>query len=244
MRNVMMVCEYDGTAYHGWQRQPNGISIQEVLEEKLGLITREEIRLTASGRTDAGVHALNQVANFRTKSTIGCENLLKGINSLLPEDIAVKIMSDVDDAFHARYSAKSKVYVYRIFNNRVRSALYRNYSWHLRTPLDVDVMNRAAKLLEGEHDFSSFCASGGDAEDHTRTVIGSSVHTRGNFISFTIEANGFLRYMVRNITGLLADVGKRKIVPDEFKKIMCAKDRSRAGITAPPQGLFLKEVRY
>ncbi|MBN2538903.1 MAG: tRNA pseudouridine(38-40) synthase TruA [Deltaproteobacteria bacterium] len=244
MRNVMIVCEYDGTAYHGWQRQPNGISIQEVLEKKIGTITQEEIRLTASGRTDAGVHALNQVANFRTKSTIGCGNLLKGVNSLLPEDIVVKVLRDTDKEFHARYSAKSKIYVYRIFNNPVRSALYRNCSWHLRAPLDVDAMGQAAKILEGMHDFSSFCASGGDAEDHIRTVIDTSVHMKGDIISFTIEANGFLRYMVRNIVGLLVDVGREITTPTGFKEIMVAMDRTRAGITAPPQGLFLMEVRY
>src|SRR5665648_199315 len=140
MRNVMIVCEFDGTAYHGWQRQLNGITVQEVLEERIGIITQEEIRLTASGRTDAGVHALNQVANFKTKSVIGCENLLKGINSLLPADIVVKVLQDADEDFHARYSAKNKVYVYRIFNNPVRSALYRSYSWHLRAPLDLRAM--------------------------------------------------------------------------------------------------------
>jgi len=244
MRNVMVICEYDGTAYHGWQRQPNGISIQEVLEEKIGIITQKEIRLTASGRTDAGVHALNQVANFRTKTAIGCENLLKGINSLLPEDIVVKDLRDTDEDFHARYSAKSKVYTYRIFNNPVRSALYRNYSWHLRPPLDLGAMGQAAKLLEGRHDFSSFCAAGGDSEDHVRTVTTTSVEMEDGIISFTIEANGFLRYMVRNIVGLLVDVGRAIITPAEFKEIMDAKDRTRAGITAPPQGLFLREVRY
>ena len=244
MRNVMIVCEYDGTGYHGWQRQPNGISIQEVLEEKIGTITQEEIRMTASGRTDAGVHALNQVANFRTKSVIECGNLLKGINSLLPKDIVVKVLRDTDEEFHARYSAKSKIYIYRIFNNPVRSALYRNCSWHLRAPLDVDAMDQAAKILEGMHDFSSFCASGSDAKDHIRTVIDTSVHMKGDIISFTIEANGFLRYMVRNIVGLLVDVGKRIIMPAGFAEILGATDRTRAGITAPPQGLFLMEVRY
>jgi len=244
MRNVMIVCEYDGTAYHGWQRQPNGISIQEVLEEKIGVITQEEIRVTASGRTDAGVHALNQVANFRTKSAIECGNLLKGINSLLPDDIVVKVLQDVGDAFHARYSAKSKVYVYRIFNNPVRGALNRKCSWHLRAPLDLRAMTEAAKSLEGTHDFSSFCAAGGDAEDHVRTVTTASVEVADGMVSFTIEANGFLRYMVRNIVGLLVDVGRGITTPTGFKEIMAAMDRTRAGITAPPQGLFLKEVRY
>ncbi|MBW2544836.1 MAG: tRNA pseudouridine(38-40) synthase TruA [Deltaproteobacteria bacterium] len=244
MRNVRIICEYDGTSYHGWQIQPNGISIQEVLEEKTGIITQEKIRLTASGRTDAGVHALNQVVNFRTKSALRCENLLKGINSLLPEDIVVKDLRDTEEDFHARYSAKSKVYTYRIFNNPVRTALYRNYSWHVRAPLDADAMGEAATLLKGRHDFSSFCAAGCDSENHIRTVIDTSVGVKDDMISFTVEANGFLRYMVRNIVGLLVDVGKGIITPAGFEEIMGARDRTQAGITAPPQGLFLREVRY
>ncbi len=244
MRNVMIICEYDGTSYHGWQIQPNGISVQEVLEEKTGIITQEKIRLTASGRTDAGVHAMNQVANFRTESAIACGSLLKGINSLLPGDIVVKDLRDTDEGFHARYSAKSKIYTYRIFNNPVRTALYRNYSWHVRAPLDADVMGEAATLLKGNHDFSSFCAAGCDSEDHIRTVIDTSVDMKGDMVSFTIEANGFLRYMVRNIVGLLVDVGKRNITPAGFEEIMGVMDRTRAGITAPPYGLFLREVRY
>ncbi len=240
----MIICEYDGTAYHGWQLQPNGISIQEVLEEKTGIITQEKIKLTASGRTDAGVHAINQVANFRTKSSIECNHLLKGINSLLPGDIVVKDLKDMSEDFHARYSAKSKIYTYRIFNNPVRTALHRNSSWHVRLPLDSGVMGEAAILLKGRHDFSSFCAAGSDSKDHIRTVIDTSIDVKRDMISFTVEANGFLRYMVRNIVGLLVDVGKRIITPAGFEEIMGAMDRTRAGITAPPQGLFLQEVRY
>jgi len=244
MRNVRIICEYDGTSYHGWQVQPNGISIQEVIEEKIGTITQEKIRLTASGRTDAGVHAMNQVANFRTESTIECRGLLKGINSLLPGDIVVKDLIDADEGFHARYSAKSKTYLYEILNSPMRTALYRNYSWHVRAPLDTNAMGEAAILLKGKHDFSSFCAAGGDSKDHVRTVIDTSVDMKCDVVSFTVEANGFLRYMVRNIVGLLVDVGRGIVTPGGFKEIMGAMDRTKAGITAPPQGLFLREVRY
>ncbi|MCK4534682.1 MAG: tRNA pseudouridine synthase A, partial [Syntrophobacterales bacterium] len=186
MRNVRIVCEYDGTSYHGWQIQPNGISIQEVLENKIGIITQEKIRLTASGRTDAGVHALNQVANFRTGSAIGCENLLKGINSLLPGDIVIKDLRDTDEDFHARYNAKSKIYLYKILNSPVRTALYRNHSWHVRVSLDVGSMREAAISLKGRRDFSSFCASGCDSENHVRTVIDTSVGVKDDMILFTI----------------------------------------------------------
>ncbi|MEA2013926.1 MAG: tRNA pseudouridine(38-40) synthase TruA [Thermodesulfobacteriota bacterium] len=244
MRNVRIVCEYDGTSYHGWQIQPNGISIQEVLEKKIGIITQEKVQLTASGRTDAGVHAMNQVANFRTGSTIACGSLLKGINSLLPGDIVVKGLSDTNGDFHARYSAKSKIYLYRIFNNPVRTPLFRNYFWHVRAPLDADMMGKAALLLKGRRDFSSFCASGCDSESHVRTVIDAAIDMRGDMILFAIEADGFLRYMVRNIVGLLVDVGKRLVTPAGFEEIMGAMDRTQAGTTAPPQGLFLKEVKY
>ncbi|MEA1970757.1 MAG: tRNA pseudouridine(38-40) synthase TruA, partial [Thermodesulfobacteriota bacterium] len=216
MRNVRIVCEYDGTSYHGWQIQPNGISIQEVLEKKIGIITQEKIKLTASGRTDAGVHAMNQVANFRTGSAIGCENLLKGINSLLPGDIVIKDLQDMNEDFHARYNAKSKIYLYKILNSPVRTALYRNYSWHVRASLDVGAMKEAVILLKGRRDFSSFCASGCDSENHVRTVMDTSVDIKGDMVSFTIEADGFLRYMVRNIVGLLVDVGRGIIMPDRF----------------------------
>lgn len=244
MRNVRIVCEYDGTSYHGWQIQPNGISIQEVLEKKIGIITQEKIKLTASGRTDAGVHALNQVANFRTGSAMACENFLKGINRLLPGDIVIKDLRDTDEDFHARYNTKSKIYLYKILNSPVRTALHRNYSWHVRAFLDLGAMREAAVLLKGKRDFSSFCASGCDSENHVRTVIDTSVGMKDDMISFTIEADGFLRYMVRNIVGLLVDVGRGIVAPARFKEIMDAMDRTEAGITAPPQGLFLREVRY
>ncbi len=245
MRNIKIIVEYDGTCYHGWQRQPNGITIQQVLEEKISTITQEKIKVIGSGRTDAGVHAINQVANFKTKSLIGVSNLLRGINSLLPKDIVVKELSEVDDGFHARYDARSKVYSFNIYNSCIRSALYRNYSWNIYDPLNVNAMREAIILLKGTHDFSSFCGANDDASNHIRTVIDVSIETKGDhMISITIEANGFLRHMVRNIVGTLVDAGKGKLTSTEFLEIMECKDRTKAGMTAPPQGLFLKEVRY
>jgi len=244
MRNIKITIAYDGTGYHGWQRQPNGISIQEVLESKLALITNGKVRLIGSGRTDAGVHAMGQVANFKTETKIECRGLLRGINSLLPMDIAVTDVIDVDDEFHARYRAKSKVYSYTIYNSSVRSPRHRNYSWHLFEKLDLEAMKTAALYLLGTKDFSSFCAAGGDAKTYTRTVLDSSIVNDGFMIVFTIEANGFLRYMVRNIVGTLVDVGKGRITSEEFKAVIDTRDRKTAGITAPPQGLVLKEVKY
>jgi len=245
MRNLKIIVEYDGTGYHGWQRQRGDITIQQTIEEKVGLITEEEIKLIGSGRTDAGVHALGQVANFKTGSKIGERNLLRGMNSLLPGDIVIKSLVEVDERFHARYDAKSKVYFYQIFNSPVPSALYRNYSWFVHFPLDIDNIKTAAGGLIGSHDFSSFCAANNDTSDYIRKVMNVSINQgKDGMIRFFIEANGFLRYMVRNIMGTLVDVGRGEFSPSKFLDIMKAKDRNMAGITAPPQGLFLKEVKY
>jgi len=245
MRNLKIIVEYDGTGYHGWQRQRGDITIQQTIEEKVGLITQEKIKLIASGRTDAGVHALGQVANFKTGSKIAERNLLRGMNSLLPGEIVIKSLVEVDERFHARYDAKSKVYLYHIFNSSVPSALYRHYSWFIPFPLDMDNMKTAARQLIGSHDFSSFCAANNDTSDYIRKVINVSINQgEDGIIRFFIEANGFLRYMVRNIVGTLFDVGRGELSPSEFLDIMKAKDRNMAGITAPPQGLFLKEVKY
>jgi tRNA pseudouridine38-40 synthase len=245
MRNVKIILEYDGTGYHGWQRQPNGITIQETLENAIHRITQEKVTLIGSGRTDAGVHAFNQVANFRTDSTIGCYNMMRGINSILPYDIVVKEASDVEGGFHARYGAKSKVYLYQICNRPVRPALLKNYSWHVYQAVDLLLMDKALRLLVGTKDFSSFCGADDDASNHVRTVMNTGIEKRGNDrILVTVEADGFLRHMVRNIIGLVVDVGKGILSLSEFSDIIEARDRTKAGVTAPPQGLFLMEVRY
>ena len=244
-RNIRMVLEYDGTRYHGWQRQANGLTIQEVLEEGISTITQEDIRVVGSGRTDAGVHALAQVANFRTNSDIESRGLLQGINSLLPWDIVVKELAEADASFHARYNAKSKTYMYQIYRGAVRSALYRNYAWFIHGTLDVEKMEEAARLLLGTFDFSSFCAANCGIKNHVRTVLGVDIAMdRLGMVKFSIEADGFLKYMVRNIVGTLVDVGRGKLSRAELMQIVEAKDRRRAGQTAPAQGLFLKEVKY
>ncbi|HVO67456.1 MAG TPA: tRNA pseudouridine(38-40) synthase TruA [Syntrophales bacterium] len=244
MRNIKMILEYDGTRYHGWQRQGNTVTIQKVLEESIGKITQEDVRVMGSGRTDAGVHAINQVANFRTNSKIEVRNLFHGINSLLPRDIVIKHLAEVDAAFHARYDTKSKVYLYQIYNSLIRSALYRHYAWFIHEPLNTARMKEAALLLVGTFDFSSFCAANCGIKDHVRTVFNIDMEMNQAMVKFVIEANGFLKYMVRNIIGTLVDVGKGKMSSGELISILEAKDRKRAGITAPAHGLFLKEVRY
>ena len=245
MRNIKMILEYDGTAYHGWQRQINGLSIQQLLEEKIGIITREKIKIVGSGRTDAGVHALNQVANFRTESAIGEKNLLDGINSLLPRDVVVKSLVEVDMAFHARRDAVSKVYCYRVFNSPVRPAMQRNYCWAVFPPLDIGRMSEAATNLLGRHDFTSFSTVHTDVKDFVRTIRDISIDADGSgMIRFLVEADGFLRYMVRTIVGTLVEVGKGKREAESMPALLQARDRNLAGMTAPPQGLFLQEVKY
>lgn len=245
MRNIRLLVEYDGTAYCGWQRQKNGISIQQLLEEAIGRITGEDSRVIGSGRTDAGVHALGQVAHFHTTSRLAERNLLMGINSLLPADIAVREAREVDPAFHARFDVVSKVYIYRIWNHPVRSALERNRSWFIWFPLDVEGIEGALDLFRGAHDFSSFCSTHTDSPDHVRTILDIGL-TRDNngMIQISLEADGFLRYMVRCIVGTLVEIGRGRCSREDAAGILAAKDRTRAGLTAPPQGLFLKEVRY
>ncbi len=245
MRNIKIVIEYEGTHYHGWQRQSDDITIEGVLEEKLGIITGGKVTLIGSGRTDAGVHALNQVANFKTHSGIGEPNLLRAINSMIPCDIVVKSLVEVDETFHARYDVKRKAYIYKILNRPIRSALYNNYSWHIYGELDIDAMRKAALTLKGRHDFSSFCAVNSDTLNYVRTIIDVDFTvSESGMIIFSIEADGFLRYMVRNILGTLVDVGRGKIDSNLFAGIFNAKDRTKAAITAPPQGLFLRDVFY
>ncbi len=240
-----MIIEYDGTGYHGWQRQSSGTTIQQVLEETLRRITGEKVTLYGSSRTDAGVHALHQVAHFRTSSSIPVRNLLLGINSLIPRDIVVKDLTEADEKFHARYSARSKAYFYRIFNGDIRTALHRNYCWYVFKPLDAERMAEAASVLRGRHDFSAFCSAQTDVKSHVREVYDARVEREeGSFLRFFIEADGFLRHMVRTVVGTLVDVGKGKLTPADFREILESKDRKKAGVTAPPQGLFLSEVKY
>ena len=245
MRNIKLVVEYDGTDYKGWQIQTSEPTIQGVIEEKLGIILNQETRITGSGRTDAGVHALNQVAHFLTRSKIEPELLKKGLNSLLPPDIVIKELSEVDADFHARYSAKSRVYKYLIWNGDTLSPFYRRISWHLHNQLEIEKMREAAECLIGWHDFASF--QGADSKDRTseREIMRFTIRGRlKGWIITTIEASAFLRHMVRNIMGTLIEVGKENMTVEEFRDILESKDRSKAGITAPPQGLFLKEVKY
>ncbi len=245
LKNFKIIIEYDGTSYHGWQRQKNERTIQEEIEKALLTMTGKKTILTASGRTDAGVHALGQVANFTSDTDLSPQAFQNGLNSLTKDDIVVISCDIVDENFHSRFDAKSKTYNYRILNRNLPAAINRQYAWFIRKTLDLDAMRHAARNIIGPHDFKAFEGTGSPRSHTTRCVIKADIVEQENgLIVFEIEADGFLRFMVRNIVGTLVDVGLGKITSDAFKKILLSKDRSRAGATAPPQGLFLMKVKY
>lgn len=244
-KNIRIILGYDGTGYHGWQRQKNGLTIQEVLEENLRVILGESVIVLGSGRTDAGVHALHQVCNFKTTSGIAPESLRRGLNSLLKEDIFIIAAEYAPDEFHARYNVRSKIYEYRIWNSRERNIFLRHYTWHIREALAIEKMARCLSVLRGQHDFSSFRSSGSENLNPVREMIRADLsRDQEGLITIVFEADGFLRHMVRNIVGTAVDAGKGRITVDEFEDIFRSLDRKRAGINAPPQGLFLTMVNY
>jgi len=244
LMNIKLAIEYDGTNYHGWQVQPNGQTIQEILELALEKLLGVRCRINGSGRTDAGVHALGQVANFICPDPVDLRRLHKGLNALTPADIVVKEVESVPDSFDARRDAKSRIYLYRIWNRRVPSAFHRRFSWHVYEALDLSSMQEAIRCLEGEHNFASFQAAGCEARHAVRTVYANSFDCEGDFLVYSIEATAFLRHMVRNIVGTLVEVGRGERSPADFTGLLAAQDRTLAGPTAPAQGLFLAEVKY
>ena len=245
VKNFKLTIEYDGTNYLGWQRQATGPTVQAEIERALTSMTGSAVTLIGAGRTDAGVHALGQVANFRCDTRLDPEPILKGLNSLLPPDIAIRECHLVPESFHARYDAKTKVYQYRILNREARSAVGRNYAWFIHTPLDVDAMRQAAGHLVGRHDFKAFESTGSPRAHTVRTVLMVDwTEKTERRLNFQIEADGFLRCMVRNIVGTLVAVGRGKLMPADVSAILGSRDRKRAGATAPGRGLFLVEVKY
>lgn len=239
-----LIIEYDGTDYHGWQVQPNGRTIQSVLEEAVARMLGEATRVVAAGRTDAGVHAAGQVVSFSVQRAVSAEVLMGGLNALTPRDISIKSAEVVADDFDPRRAARSRVYVYRIWNARWMSPFWRRYAWHVARPLDCERMRAAALALLGEHDFSSFQAAGCDAAHPIRRVLRSDLERTGQLIAYTIEATAFLRHMVRTIVGTLVDVGTADMPVEDFTALLAARDRTRAGPTAPARGLCLTQVRY
>lgn len=245
MRNIKLLIEYEGTNYAGWQIQPNLPTIQGIIQDRLKIILRVDIKLTAASRTDAGVHALGQVANFKTTSTIPTHLIHRSLNALLPPDIVIKGVEEVAPDFDARMDARYKVYRYLILNRSYPSVFYRDRAWFIPYPLNTEVMKEGASHLVGERDFSSFRSREGSAQHPVRKILSFSVKpNEGGFIEMEVKGTAFLMHMVRVMVGTLVDLGRGRITMDGFQAIIEAKDRTRAGMTAPPQGLFLKEVGY
>ena len=245
MRNIKLTIEYDGKDFNGWQKQPNKLNIQGTIEQAIKIVTGEEVDLIASGRTDAGVHAFGQVANFKTNSNIPIDKIAIALNSNLKKSIRIISAEEVDERFHSRLTCKKKTYRYVINNSEFSSAIYRNLETHIPQKLNVEKMREAAKYFEGEHDFKAFKASGTSSKSSVRTIYEAEViEMPNNRIYIELTGNGFLYNMVRIIAGTIVDVGVRKIEPEDIKKIIEAKDRNLAGKTLPPNGLYLVNVEY
>ena len=241
-RTYKLLLSYDGTYFHGWQRQPRRRTVQGVIEDALAKITQKKIPVIGAGRTDAGVHALGQTAHFRAKISLTEEELFRAYNSILPNDVRIVSLETTDSNFHARKTAQSKIYQYRIFNAPHLSPFLSRYVYHWTTPLDVARMKKGASSFIGEHDFSGF--SSNRFLHPVRKVFFSEIKKKGSEILYTVEANGFLRYMVRTIIGTLLEVGKDKMAPERIDEIFIQKNRALAGPTAPAKGLCLIEVNY
>jgi len=245
MKNIKLIIEYDGTKYNGWQTQKNGNGIQDLITNAIHQVTGEEIKLNGSGRTDAGVHAIGQTANFKTECSIPVNKFPEAINKFLPKDIVIKEATTVANDFHARYSVKGKKYMYIINNSKYRNALNYNYEYHFNKELDYKNMKKAAEYFEGTYDFKGFMASGSSVKDTIRTIEKVQIKKRDDGkIIFNFTGNGFLYNMVRIIVGTLLDVGVGKIKVEEIPNIIKSKDRTKAGKTVPAQGLYLVEVYY
>jgi len=244
MRNIKLTIEYHGKDFNGWQKQPNKLNIQGEIERAIEGITGEKIELIGSGRTDAGVHALAQVANFKTNSEIPVEKFPLAINSKLKKSIVIKNAEEMDERFHSRYSAHYKKYRYIINNSPTGTAIYRELEYQFPIKLDVKKMKKAVKYFEGEHDFAGFKASGTSSKNSIRKICKAEVFEEGERIIIELTGNGFLYNMVRIISGTLLDVGIGKTKPEDIPNIIESKDRKRAGKTLPAVGLYLVEVNY
>ena len=245
MRNIKLTIEYNGTNYQGWQRQKNTHqTLQEIVEKTAKQILQKEIRLIAAGRTDAGVHAWGQVANFRTTTKIPVNKLKQALNSLLPDDIVITRLEDVDLGFHARFNARSKTYRYVILNQRHPSALWYKLAYFFPYKLDFRLMHKAARLLLGRHNFACFQAADKGRRNNIRTIKKIQLSKNGKFILIDVEADGFLYKMVRNIVGTLIMIANKKQPPISIQKILTLRNRKFAGPTVVAHGLYLLRVKY
>jgi tRNA pseudouridine38-40 synthase len=255
MRKIKLLIEYDGTAYHGWQIQNDETTVQGIIADSVQRITGTPSSILGASRTDAGVHALGQVAVFRTEARLDEGTIKKALNAVLPQDIRILEAYEVDDSFHPRNAAVKKSYFYIIVNQRLSSAFLFRYTWTVSQQLDLNAMAEASKALRGRHDFAAFMGAGSDVRDTVREINSLNIERhdrvdfmtgclRGNFIKIRAEANGFLRHMVRNIVGTLVATGRGRIPADRMQEILQSRDRKLAGQTAPAKGLFLERIVY
>ncbi len=241
---IALGVEYDGSLFNGWQAQPQQRTIQGALEKAISQVADQPITVNAAGRTDAGVHALNQVVHFDTQAQRLSRNWLLGINSNLPSDVAVNWAQPVSDDFHARFSAEQRRYRYLLLNRLSRSAIQHQRMWWFYKPLDIDKMQQAANLLLGQHDFSALRARECQAKSPVKTLDAIHISRHDDCIAVDVVARSFLHHMVRNIMGVITAVGEGKQSVDWVTEVLASKDRDKAGVTAPPQGLYLTDVRY
>jgi len=244
MRNIKLIISYDGSSYHGWQRQPDADTIQEQIEDAAEKLFGEKISVTGSSRTDAGVSALGQVANFNVDSGVPTENIARALNGSLGEEIAVVSAEEVDEDFNAIRSAKGKLYRYSICTSQTRPVLDIKHCWHYPYELDAGQMDKAAKLLIGKKDFKSFASAADSRQSSVRTIISCKVFQEGDWIHIEVEGDGFLYNMVRNIAGTLVEIGRGRWMPEIITEIIAAKDRTVAGPLAPAYGLCLMRIDY
>lgn len=244
MRNLLLRLMYDGAAYHGWQVQPNGITVQEVLQDAVEKIFGTRENVTGCSRTDSGVHANDFCCNIRTENPIECYRLVGALNAVLPDDICVKSAQEVPLEFHARYDCVSKQYVYKVWNANYKNPFLQGRAWHYKNKLDENFLNEQAQAYVGKHDFKAFCSAGSSVDDTVRTVKAFRVERNGEEVLFFVEADGFLYNMVRIMVGSLIEISENKIEKDKLSDIIESGDRALAGRTAPPQGLYLNKVNY
>jgi tRNA pseudouridine38-40 synthase len=244
IRKIKLTIQYDGTAYHGWASQPATATIQGTLLDAIEKLTGCRVDLLGSSRTDAGVHALGQVAAFTIDSPVPAENFARALNNMLPDDVAIIEAIEVPDSFDPISDTKSKIYRYTIYTDSVRSPMNIRYSWHRPGQLNIEAMQEAAKILLGEHDFKSFASAADTRQTSVRTILKCDVAGRENQITFDVQANGFLYNMVRNIVGTLVEVGRGRWTAADIERILAAADRTQAGPIAPASGLCLMKIFY
>lgn len=244
MKNLLLTIRYDGSSYHGWQVQKNAITVQEVFQNAVEKVFRNRLDVTGCSRTDTGVHANMYCLTLKTDMNISNDGVVLALNSNLPDDIAVIACKQAEDDFHPRYSCKSKEYIYKLYNGRIRDPFYSKYAYHYRYGIDADYLNKEAKAFIGMYDYSGFCSSKSDVEDTVRTVKNFEVYRNGDMVYFKVEADGFLYNMVRIMVGTLLFISEGKIKEGELIEVIKSKDRKRAGKTAPPQGLYLNKINY